>query len=1479
MMEFNEVHDSDQEYDYDEFAYQDDADQPYAEEAEPANEVRYNGKTAVFKARDFEETYFGLAKELDLENNIDLMIKNYRKFARKEDAIKHYRYYCEVIGDYKAACAREGAHHINNIIGRQLYHSKYPPSFDLLQCDGSFIGWRHADLEEFHKAQHDIIGEDRTLNQLSRPLFLRVETTLPNGDVMRHFTYFPIASMACDFIRGMQTGSTNTNLHEVFDDKLNHIRSVYFDLDDDAAMPATEAEFMSDVMEFNKKFLDVLIGCSDIADKEVEIEVYTSHGLTAEGLTRVKHSAHVVYRNVFFNDSIDIARFAALNFKGMRYLDMNVYNRSHSLRMYGFGKINKAGSSERPKILHSSFTVPLDDIQNVNTMHRRDIIQSCYEAGIVNSRDNGDQAILNSLITYVNVGELDLAIFMDGAPIRDQYLRHCYSAGGYASYLEALLKEPDVEWVYNKVLNPSYDYFDSKEYDADEPFIRGAAYDYPVTLPICDDATLSKSDYIAAIIHEIENAIVNGRIWDARVLMQQHYKKNVPEAEVAAVLAELKDSCREYDSFDYVGTSSLAPPQGAPLTPQQEAAKIDAINAQIAAIKAVRVDNLSDVEKEAWDKLTKVEKGKKREERDNKVAALKQSIKDLKEQCKHQRATIKPYLSYFINFARKKRDTHNCSVCRRTHENDNRTMFWAVRSDYMVIQCCYHNKEPNKQKSIVLRAGTYKPPPKPYDQIIEDAKKDFVPPVVDLPANVPKTPNEIKCIASNVLDQSYVFNHTLVVDSPPGTGKTQNLKRYISDNSSTIKKVVIVAFRRSYTKDIKSKFSEFNIASYLDPDYLKADIIIIQYESLHKLMKANRLHFDLMVLDEFEQIISCSDNIKGQSGTNSIGSNFDTLAYLLKITRKVIVMDATIGPKGLIFLEYKRRGFEMLINTHKSHAGKNATMVEYEGDFDEAIMADLEAGKRLVIPTTLPGKGEKIENRIHDKFPHLKILRIDGTNSGTKPILEALEDVNVSFSYYDVLIYTSTISAGVSYTVKHFDAVYQYIDTRCGDVDVSIQMLFRVRDISSGEYYCYIKPYEMTHKLIPLRRVDIVEIYYAALAQLDRDNVIDIEMLYRKVGHTAGSDMVEAIKNDHIALMSRSSAGSYEPDAPVVSSADQNRNPALFTNEYFELEIAKWLSKSFNARNYVPYFIYFLIKFGFNIETMPKGTFVKDMAAIERVKKITAERDAVKMMQITDLVPTQAEKEMGGDMQFARYRIAIENFEEDNMGKRPDEIPIEKRKDHEIVSKLYHMSYDGPATIKSIKNAIKIYGYYNTVKILAECSNGPEYIRVITNQVCAPNNMKKTDVDVFAVRVIDKLGGKYKIELAIDLLRILGYDVDGVGCTVDELNAARCNSITKSSLLNMRSIIQEYLTNARKEHGMLINGDIRGFTNTSQINIMTYDYKKISGILSSIIGIIGMKIGLHDRNGDAIVLKWAGDMSMEIGIGADRSRNARITFH
>lgn len=307
--------------------------------------------------------------------------------------------------------------------------------------------------------------------------------------------------------------------------------------------------------------------------------------------------------------------------------------------------------------------------------------------------------------------------------------------------------------------------------------------------------------------------------------------------------------------------------------------------------------------------------------------------------------------------------------------------------------------------------------------------------------------------------------------------------------------ICILSFRITFTLELHSKLDGFKV--YNDPELKKsinsriARKLIIQVESLHRVEGL----YDYVVLDESESII-------GQFGSNNVRNlpiSDSRFQALITRSKKVICMDAYLGERTVEVIK-AIRGSEDMVIYYNHH--KNATEYKYEigeyrnNDYLLKVLGDTLNTKINVMAykvfALLNRKGcdYKPGREYHKLKECMKIIAdFDGnyyryknvavisnsksdvdaihqyiidchsdtiracdiakyskdTDADTKK--EHMMDVNKHWRKR-VILYTPTVTAGISFEQKWFDKIFGIFKNSSCDVLSCIQMLGRIRHLN-----------------------------------------------------------------------------------------------------------------------------------------------------------------------------------------------------------------------------------------------------------------------------------------------------------------------------------------------------------------------------------------------------------------------------------------------
>lgn len=392
-------------------------------------------------------------------------------------------------------------------------------------------------------------------------------------------------------------------------------------------------------------------------------------------------------------------------------------------------------------------------------------------------------------------------------------------------------------------------------------------------------------------------------------------------------------------------------------------------------------------------------------------------------------------------YYRRMRPSH-CALCDVRHDNDN-SLFVTVRNGSVRAWC----RRGDISAIIGRIAGVFAPVPPPKDG-------DEIQPRRKTPAQIPDAFSVERYCEPHL--RPFVFAagiDTLIIKSGMGTGKTKQLHDMIRGLPADVV-VIFVSFRKSFSSELSGKLRDDGFVKYDEiAGQIAADRLIIQFESIDRLtLPVGRT--TLLVLDESEAIVRQTSS---SIGKDKMRMCWDRFQWLLTYSTYMIAMDAFA--EGRTFaLPRTRRGVHMHLNTWTPpDAVIERRYLEYAA-FLDAIMAAATAAAAapFVIASTCKAQADSIHAAILERYPHPDRIR-KYTRDSTVEDRDDFNDVNAAWANIDILIYTSTITAGCSFEGHRFKRLFAYFNSGSCDAQTSIQMLGRVRDIESREHHVFIK--------------------------------------------------------------------------------------------------------------------------------------------------------------------------------------------------------------------------------------------------------------------------------------------------------------------------------------------------------------------------------------------------------------------------------------
>jgi hypothetical protein len=334
---------------------------------------------------------------------------------------------------------------------------------------------------------------------------------------------------------------------------------------------------------------------------------------------------------------------------------------------------------------------------------------------------------------------------------------------------------------------------------------------------------------------------------------------------------------------------------------------------------------------------------------------------------------------------------------------------------------------------------------------------------------------------------------TIILASPLGTGKTvvlmgskklniqgllgEHLTNELVAVDGTLEmkvitgemkypRVLFVSGRKSFTNfamgELKEQGIAFETYSEHQGERLAAiDRLFIQVESLWKLADGFK-SYDLVIVDESETITHQLHSI--ETNRDNMIDNHIIFERVVASAKKVIVADAFISDRSFSFIK-ELRNPERTVYINNKHQPYKRTAIELQpnggdarvpntGLFVMRIMDAIKAKRRIVIVWTSKRKGLAFEK------DYLEPMRAAGLRwkfyhgDSTKAERADLANVSEAWGSLDVLMYSTSISVGISYDVpeeaKQFDEAFLWAAAASATPRDIAQSLLRCRKLKAN---------------------------------------------------------------------------------------------------------------------------------------------------------------------------------------------------------------------------------------------------------------------------------------------------------------------------------------------------------------------------------------------------------------------------------------------
>ena len=382
---------------------------------------------------------------------------------------------------------------------------------------------------------------------------------------------------------------------------------------------------------------------------------------------------------------------------------------------------------------------------------------------------------------------------------------------------------------------------------------------------------------------------------------------------------------------------------------------------------------------------------------------------------------------------------HHCNSCDRVH--DSYGAYICVGDDGAAYLRCYRAENGSKVlASAGARAMDEELPPDGYDRL--------------------ETATIVNCKYNDegILDDGISDMH---IGSAWGTGKS-HFNRLLIENLLRINphaKILCLSARKSLSAQMCADLgatSYTSIKGILDTK--RYPVSVWQLESLKRVDCASV--FDLIIVDELNSLIG---HAYQRSENASARAGISTMRLLLKNAVRVVVSDNDLTEAHVAAMQSLRHGKQTAVYRNEYQPWKGVTAQMHEGH-KQAEELERNLFKRLDTQyaarlagepwhgTVVAAHSRKTANRLNEEMRRRygsDLVKLYTSESDDHTKKADFSNAALAWDGKLCVMYTGTVSVGVSCNIEHFDTVYAFFVGNNASTATSAQMLFRCRQVKS----------------------------------------------------------------------------------------------------------------------------------------------------------------------------------------------------------------------------------------------------------------------------------------------------------------------------------------------------------------------------------------------------------------------------------------------
>lgn len=346
---------------------------------------------------------------------------------------------------------------------------------------------------------------------------------------------------------------------------------------------------------------------------------------------------------------------------------------------------------------------------------------------------------------------------------------------------------------------------------------------------------------------------------------------------------------------------------------------------------------------------------------------------------------------------------------------------------------------------------------------------------------------------SPMLTQFFPKQGITVIRSPKGTGKTQLIGQFLREQHGQGKRILLLGHRILLLRAIAAEFEPHGMKFYqdLDPrEYGKANMLALCINSLPRLDPMSTKHYDVVIIDESEQVLQ---QLQSSTVKRELPKIFKAFDWCVRTSKQLIVLDADLSTELTLDLLTLVRGYKPddrylgIDNVYKIGEGHTTLMYEKQAHliakmFDDVVYNDVRA--------FLTGNSAALATQMHAMFTSFgkRALLVTADTSGRPEVQAFIASPSEEAFNYDVICTSPTLATGVSIdAIKQpdgskkpvFDRVYGYFNqgdiSTFQDVDQSLARVRECNDVHvwvQGNKDVFVSPTREEYRKVLMQKLN-----------------------------------------------------------------------------------------------------------------------------------------------------------------------------------------------------------------------------------------------------------------------------------------------------------------------------------------------------------------------------------------------------------------------